>query len=434
MERLSIELTNRCGKACWFCYNGSHGGGDTVWTVDALVSFVRDCAAHGTKAVSFGGGEPLQFAGLFDVLRQLDGVLFRSITSNGLLFEGETFERLVAARPDKVHVSIHFPGHRPEVERVIRQVKQLEERGIKSGVNLLVMRSRLADAEAAARQVRDAGIGNDRIVYLPMRGQDTPTPEQVARVAGGGPFQSTSCLAACGKSPRFVSIGWDRRVAWCSYTAERRPLDEPTHAGLVRAAGRAGADLLRRNVMATDYPAAHSMDTTWFAVDAKGQVAMFTTGENGHLPEQTGNDLQDDLLGLSQPAAADFLWGEELAQTVGVYYYDFAEESYHPIGRYARQMVPPRPIHVDQLRPDLREQCRRVVFDQVDFAAADFLQPNEYVRCIYWYSDIVAYLCADGVTVRPVPGKEGAFAAFVHRFRHENAEAARGFVFDGPTE
>lgn len=235
MERLSIELTNRCGKACWFCYNGSHGAGATTWTVEELVAFVRDCAANGVKAVSFGGGEPLQFDGVFDLLRQLDGVLFRSLTSNGLLFHGETFEQLVAARPDKVHVSIHFPGHRPEVERVIRQVQELHERGIKSGVNLLVMRSRLAEAMEAARLVRDAGIGNDRIVYLPMRGRDTPTPAEVARVAGDQPFQSTSCLAACGKSPRFVSIGWDRRVAWCSYTAQRRPLEQPTYAGLRRA-------------------------------------------------------------------------------------------------------------------------------------------------------------------------------------------------------
>jgi pyruvate formate-lyase activating enzyme-like uncharacterized protein len=23
LDRLSIEVTNRCAKACWFCYNGS---------------------------------------------------------------------------------------------------------------------------------------------------------------------------------------------------------------------------------------------------------------------------------------------------------------------------------------------------------------------------------------------------------------------------
>jgi hypothetical protein len=33
-----------------------------------------------------------------------------------------------------------------------------------------------------------------------------------------------------------------------------------------------------------DYPAAHSMDTTWFAVDREGLVACFDTGENGAMP------------------------------------------------------------------------------------------------------------------------------------------------------
>ena len=30
-----------------------------ILTPDEMVAFVRDCAAHGVKAVSLGGGEPL---------------------------------------------------------------------------------------------------------------------------------------------------------------------------------------------------------------------------------------------------------------------------------------------------------------------------------------------------------------------------------------
>src|SRR3954468_18534118 len=82
-----------------------------------------------------GGGEPLQFAGLFDVLRELDGSLFRSVTTNGLLLHGETLNQLVAARPDKVHVSIHFPDRAHEVNRVAAQVTDLAHRGVKSGAN-----------------------------------------------------------------------------------------------------------------------------------------------------------------------------------------------------------------------------------------------------------------------------------------------------------
>lgn len=235
LERISIELTNRCQKACWFCYNHSHPQGDEAWTANELVRFIVDCSEQGTKAVSFGGGEPLQSPLLLTLLRELDGCLFRSLTTNGLLLTGETCAALVAARPDKVHISIHFPENHREVERVLGQVQRLADCGIRSGVNLLVARSNLPAATAAAGRLREAGIGNDRIVYLPMRGQDTPSPAQVACVAGGQPFQSMTCLGGCGKSPRFCSIGWNRTVAWCSYTTSRAELKNLSHTDLAAA-------------------------------------------------------------------------------------------------------------------------------------------------------------------------------------------------------
>ena len=38
--------------------------------------------------------------------------------------------------------------------------------------------------------------------------------------------------------------------------------------------------------MADDFPAAHSMDSYWFAVDRDGRVAVFATGEAGAMPQQ----------------------------------------------------------------------------------------------------------------------------------------------------
>src|SRR5262249_356870 len=151
---------------CWFCYNHSDPAGGTSWTVEELAAFVGDCADHGVKAVSFGGGEPLQYEGLFDVLDVLRGRLFRSLTSNGMLLAGNLLDRLVASAPDKVHLSIHFPERDAEVQRVIGQVQGLADRGICSGINLLVARSNLSVATTAARAIREAGIGNERIVYL----------------------------------------------------------------------------------------------------------------------------------------------------------------------------------------------------------------------------------------------------------------------------
>lgn len=234
MEIMSIETSDRCAKACSFCYSASVPSGQKSWDADELVSFVLDCAAGGVKAFSFGGGEPLQYPPIFYVLEKLKGRAFRSLTTNGLLLD-ENLDALVAAAPDKVHVSIHFPDDLQEVQRVICNVKALESSGIKSGVNFLVARSQLHSALTSAALVRAAGILNDRIVYLPMRGRDTPTPEELAQVAGKQPFQSMSCLSKCKASPRFCSVSVDKTIAWCSYTKARRRLSSNTYAAACQA-------------------------------------------------------------------------------------------------------------------------------------------------------------------------------------------------------
>jgi hypothetical protein len=54
----------------------------------------------------------------------------------------------------------------------------------------------------------------------------------------------------------------------------------------------------------TDFPAAHSMDTTWFAIDADGCVGIFDSSEGGAVPKDltkvTNNEIEfeGDLLEL----------------------------------------------------------------------------------------------------------------------------------------
>lgn len=235
LERISVEVSNRCDKACDFCYSGSNAAGESAWTADSLVAFAADCAAHGVRAMSLGGGEPLQWPPLLEVLERTRGLLFRSMTSNGLLLDGARLGALAGAGIEKIHVSIHFPDRDVEIRRAIARVAEITARGIAGGVNLLVRASGLEPARAAAACLHAAGIGNDRIVYLPMRGHDTPTPRQLARVAGAVSFQSMTCLLACARSARFCSIGWDQAAAWCSYTRSRRPLATPTFAALREA-------------------------------------------------------------------------------------------------------------------------------------------------------------------------------------------------------
>lgn len=238
VKLVSIELTNYCTKACPFCYAKSTPTGQTFWKPEVLDSFVRDLAAHGVEAVSFGGGEPLQYEGLWDFLGRIRDVdVFKSMTTNGLLLTSGLIERL---RPylNKIHVSIHFPENTAEVERVIRQVQEIAVLGIKSGINFIVRGKKESKEIEAIQAIKDAGIGADRVIFLPMRGKGYALgPDAVKPVAStlSEKFQSTWCLLECQKSERFASVDWQGRVGWCSYTESKTQMKEFTYDGLVRA-------------------------------------------------------------------------------------------------------------------------------------------------------------------------------------------------------
>lgn len=232
---VSIELTNFCTKGCPFCYSKSTSKGQTFWTPAVLELFIRDLAAHGIEAVSFGGGEPLQYDGLWDLFERIRDVgIFKSMTTSGLPLSPGIIERL---RPylNKVHVSIHFPEKTAEVTRVIQQVRDLAAAGIKSGINMILRGDDLAAEKAAVLQIKEARISAERVVFLPMRAKGKhPDLDRFKEIASilSPKFQSVWCLMECHQSDRFVSVDWQGRIGWCSYTEAKTTMKEFTYAGL----------------------------------------------------------------------------------------------------------------------------------------------------------------------------------------------------------
>ncbi|HJZ93240.1 MAG TPA: hypothetical protein VKE40_20360 [Gemmataceae bacterium] len=95
LEIISIELTNRCAKACWFCYNHSLPEGETRWSVEEVVGFVRNCAANGVE-------ERVAYVAA-------DGVTVRPIRGKERLFP-DFIRRVRATWPD-VAAQYRFEGN-----------------------------------------------------------------------------------------------------------------------------------------------------------------------------------------------------------------------------------------------------------------------------------------------------------------------------------
>jgi hypothetical protein len=207
--------------------------------------------------------------------------------------------------------------------------------------------------------------------------------------------------------------------------------------------------------MSDDFPAAHSMDACWYAVDQDGCVAAFFTGESGHLPKASGQgaghffelwEIVSALLGGTgegHEAEDDVGWGrgwegvmDEAAER-GIFVCEYSD----PFARlaefaqwpYSLVRQPRAPLHVDQLPPRLRKVFKKVRLS-ARFQSAQGVQPIEDTECIFWGEWAIAYLRADEKTVRPMPGKEDRFATFVRDFRRQAPDEAKELIFEGPQE
>lgn len=235
IEMLSIDLSNYCSKGCSFCYNRSNSEGETAWKCDEVIAFLKDCVAHGIKAVSLGGGEPFEYKGIFQIIDALFPLCYLSITSNGLPLENnEIWQKLAITKPDKIHLTIHHPDDTAEVERVLHRLDSLNGIGIKPGINLLVA----ADKISASREVYNKALNfitPEQIILVPQRYTNTPTAKQLSEVTDNRPFQSPSCLLLCKKPTNFVSVSWDKKVNFCSFAGGREILPSLDFVGLSSA-------------------------------------------------------------------------------------------------------------------------------------------------------------------------------------------------------
>ena len=235
IELLSIDLSNYCSKQCPFCYNHSTREGNTMWHPLEVIDFASDCIKHGVKAVSLGGGEPFEYEGVFDVIEALYPLCYLSVTTNGLPLENPVmWEQLSQHKPDKIHLTIHRPDNKVEVERVENQLLVIEKLGIKPGLNLLIGADKIDDATMVYARLNRI-LNSDQIILVPQRFSNTPTPKQLASVAGGKPFQSPSCLLKCQRPTDFCSVSWNKRVNSCSYAPNKVALETLDYNGLMHA-------------------------------------------------------------------------------------------------------------------------------------------------------------------------------------------------------
>ncbi|MEN0062186.1 MAG: hypothetical protein AAGA48_08535 [Myxococcota bacterium] len=163
-----------------------------------------------------------------------------------------------------------------------------------------------------------------------------------------------------------------------------------------------------------DWPAAHSMDTEWFAVDEHGHVARFDTGESGavltdHDPE-VAFDVGEAVLRAALARAGEtfddtLYWMDVEPSELGIFAYEAPDYGVEP---YECDEPPENPLLIDDLPPEVQPALVRL---PIRFADEPELPVGAYIPVHFWV-DVPFYEDVDGMA-RPIVGREAEFAALI---------------------
>jgi radical SAM protein with 4Fe4S-binding SPASM domain len=159
-ETVHLAITARCNLRCPGCYV-PHRANDPELTVADWCDLVEQWAQMRVFQMAVGGGEPLLYQGLFEVLacaRQHG--LVPNLTTNGTLLDVRTAERLQQAGVVRVNVSWNSPGgdNRDREQATSHALQLLLESSMQVGANLLVTPTLLPHLPQVLAQIQSLGV------------------------------------------------------------------------------------------------------------------------------------------------------------------------------------------------------------------------------------------------------------------------------------
>ncbi|MCP4543361.1 MAG: radical SAM protein [Chloroflexi bacterium] len=161
-ETIHLAITTRCNLSCPGCYVPHPDASvKPELTVAELREMIDQWAQMRVFQLAVGGGEPLLYDGLFDVLayaRERD--IVPNLTTNGTLLNADVVRHLVWAGVGRVNLSWNGPDnrHRGRGQSVTRALRMLLDSTLRVGVNLLITPSLLPRLSQTLARLQTLGV------------------------------------------------------------------------------------------------------------------------------------------------------------------------------------------------------------------------------------------------------------------------------------
>jgi MoaA/NifB/PqqE/SkfB family radical SAM enzyme len=164
--KLFVSVSNKCNLSCDHCMSDSSPHGEQSMSTDNLKQIADEAADMGIFQVTIGGGEPLLYKNLWDVVSYMrEKHLGVSITTNGYIVRDLDIENLkkfhiktnvsIDGSPDTHNRIRNKPG---SYERTVINIRRMIAAGIRPTLRYTMMKSNIQDTEHMIKLAEDLDI------------------------------------------------------------------------------------------------------------------------------------------------------------------------------------------------------------------------------------------------------------------------------------
>ena len=168
------ELTHVCNLNCVMCYNVPQA--EPELTTAECLDVLEQLAAAGTLRLTLSGGEILTRRDFFTIAERARALGFAlDLKTNGTLLTPESADRLAALDPLQVDISLlgatdatfdAVAGSRNTLQRVLRGVRLLQERGVRVKLNYAPVDLKLAERAEMLDLALELGVYYEQVFKI----------------------------------------------------------------------------------------------------------------------------------------------------------------------------------------------------------------------------------------------------------------------------
>lgn len=164
--KLFVSVSDKCNLSCEHCMSSSSPDGENKLTNTDLMDIADEAADAGVFQITIGGGEPLIYRGIWDVIGYMRSKhLGVSLTTNGLVVRDSDIENLRKFNV-KTNVSIDgAPSTHDRIrrklgayERTVANIRRMIAGGVLPDIRYTLMNSNLQDADHMISLASELGL------------------------------------------------------------------------------------------------------------------------------------------------------------------------------------------------------------------------------------------------------------------------------------